>query len=174
MSSLMIPGMFLVLGGLLIPLLPKGMRKGFAIALPFISCAQMHYMPSDLILEAEMFGYVLYPVRVDKLSLVWGYVFHLAALLSVIYQLHVKDTLQDVSGLTYAGAAIGAAFAGDLITLFVFWELTAITSVFLIYANRTERSATVGTRYLIIQVASGVILFFGILLWIQDQVRPSI
>ena len=61
MSSLMIPGMFLVLRGLLIPLLPKGLRKGFAIALPFISCAQMHYMPSDLILEAEMFGYVLYP-----------------------------------------------------------------------------------------------------------------
>jgi len=165
----MIPGMILVLGGLFIPLLPKGLRKGFAIILPFISCWQMHALPLDYILEAEMFGYALYPVRVDKLSLVWGYVFHLAALLSVIYQLHVKDTLQDVSGLTYAGAAIGAAFAGDLVTLFVFWELTAITSVFLIYANRTERSAKVGTRYLIIQVASGVILFFGILLWIQDQ-----
>ena len=40
--------------------------------------------------------------------------------MSIIYQLHAKDTLQDVSGPTYAGAAVGAVFAGDLITLFVY------------------------------------------------------
>ena len=60
-----------------------------------------------------------------------------------------------------------AAFAGDLVTLFIFWELTAITSVFLIYAGRTQSSATVGTRYMVIQVGSGVILLFGMLLWVD-------
>ena len=168
MSEMILPGLILIIGGLLLPLIPGKAKKIFAVLLPIISCAHLCMLPADLLLETTMFGYTLLPVRVDKLSLVWGYVFHLAALISVIYQLHVKDTIQDVSGLTYAGAAIGAAFAGDLITLFVYWELTAITSVFLIYANRTERSATVGTRYMIIQVLSGVILFLGVLLWVRD------
>ena len=70
----------------------------------------------------------------------------------MIYALHVEDNVQHVAGLIYAGAAIGAVFAGDLITLFVYWELTAISSVFLIWASRTERAYRAGMRYLIIQV----------------------
>ena len=62
--------------------------------------------------------------------MVWGYVYHIVTLLCVIYALHVRDAVQQVSGLIYAGAAICAVFAGDLISLFVFWELTAISSVF--------------------------------------------
>ena len=168
MSEAIFPGLILILGGLLLPLAPKGVRKWVALALPIISGVHMHMLPEGWALTTQIFEYTLVPVRMDKLSLVWGYVFHLAAIMSIIYQLHVKDTLQDVSGLTYAGAAVGAVFAGDLITLFVYWELTAITSVFLIYANRTPTAAKVGTRYLIIQVASGVILFFGVLLWVRD------
>lgn len=63
----------------------------------------------------------------------------------------------------YAGSALGAIFAGDLLTLFVFWELLALTSVFLIWARRTERSYRAGLRYLIIQVLSGVLLLAGLL-----------
>ena len=66
------------------------------------------------------------------------------------------------------GAAIAAVFAGDLISLFVFWELTAISSVFLIWASRNEDSLQCGVRYLIIQVASGVILLAGALLHYQE------
>lgn len=168
MSDLIFPGMILIIGGLCLPMVPVVVRKWVALILPVVSAIHMHMMGVGTPFTVDMFGYTLIPVHIDKLSLVWGYVFHLAALMSILYQLHVKDTLQDVSGLTYAGAAIGAVFAGDLITLFVYWELTAITSVFLIYANRTARSAKVGTRYLIIQVASGVILFFGILLWVRE------
>ena len=93
----------------------------------------------------------------------------LAALLSVIYQLRVKDTLQDVvrSDLCGCGHWCGVRRRPDY-TLRILGTYGHYVG-FLIYANRTERSATVGTRYLIIQVASGVILFFGILLWIQDQ-----
>ena len=96
--------------------------------------------------------------------MVWGIVFHIAAVLSVIYALHLKDWVQLTAGLMYAGAAIGAAFAGDLITLFVYWELTAITSVFLIWARKTERSFHAGFRYLVIHVLSGVLLLSGALM----------
>ena len=108
-------------------------------------------------------GYELMPYRVDRLSLLFGYVFHIAAIIGVIFSLHVKDTMQHVSAVLYAGSALGAVFAGDLMTLFVWWELLAVTSVFLIWARRTERSYQAGIRYLIIQVCSGVILLAGLL-----------
>ena len=57
--------------------------------------------------------------------------------------------------MLYAGSALGAVFAGDFITLFVFWELLAITSVFLIWARDSERSYATGFRYPIIHVVSG-------------------
>jgi multicomponent Na+:H+ antiporter subunit D len=66
--------------------------------------------------------------------------------------------------LLYAGSAIGAVFAGDLLTLFLFWEILALTSAFLIFANRTDRAWGAGMRYLVIQVLSGVLLLAGALM----------
>ena len=88
-------------------------------------------------------------VKIDDLSLLFGYLFHLAALIAVIYSLHLKDSVQQVAGLIYAGSALGAVFAGDFITLFVFWELLAVSSTFLVWARRTESSYRAGMRYLI-------------------------
>lgn len=104
------------------------------------------------------------PYRVDRLSLLFGYLFHIAAFLGVLFALHVRDTLQQVVALLYAGSALGAVFAGDLATLFIFWELLAISSVFLIWARRTDKSLKAGFRYLIIQVFSGVLLLSGLLI----------
>ena len=69
--------------------------------------------------------------------------------------------------MLYAGSALGAVFAGDFITLFVFWELLALTSVFLIWARDSERSYATGFRYLIIHVVSGVLLLSGALMLAQ-------
>ena len=87
-----------------------------------------------------MLEFELALLRTDRLSLLFGYLFHIAAFIAVIFALHVRDTTQHVAGLLYAGSALGAVFAGDLITLFIFWELLAISSVFLIWARRTERA----------------------------------
>lgn len=162
------PGLLLLVGALVIPFLRGRTQKVYGLLLPFLSAAHMMGLPAGHMVEISLLEYRLTPVRVDSLSLVWGYVFHIAALISVIYQLHVKEKLQDVAGISYAGSAIGAVFAGDLITFFVFWELAAVTSVFLIYANRTDRSSVVGTRYFIIQMVAGVILLFGALMWFYE------
>lgn len=111
--------------------------------------------------SVKIFGYDLIPFRVDSLSMVFGHIFHLAAVIGIIYSLHEADKLQLVSALLYAGSGVGAVFAGDLLSLFIFWEFLAITSVFLIWARRTERAYRAGLRCLIIQVLSGVILLAG-------------
>ncbi|MDH3689314.1 MAG: Na(+)/H(+) antiporter subunit D [Gammaproteobacteria bacterium] len=113
--------------------------------------------------QITIFDYGLTPYRVDSLSLFFGYLFHLAAFIGIIYALHVRDTMQQVAALLYAGSALGAVFAGDLISLFVFWELLAVTSVFLIWARRTPQALAAGMRYLIIQITSGVLLLGGAL-----------
>ena len=118
----------------------------------------------ELSYQLTVFSYQLEFMRVDKLSLLFGYLFHIASFIAIIYALHVRDTTQQVAGLLYAGSALGAVFAGDLITLFIFWEGLALSSVFLIWARRTERAISSGIRYLILQVMSGVLLLAGALI----------
>ena len=162
------PGLILILGALLAPLLRGRLRQAYLLFLPALSFFHVVGLPGGHELDLVFMGYELQPVRVDKLSLVFGYAFHIAAFLGVVYSLHVKDSVQQVMSLVYAGAGISALFAGDLVTLFVYWELTAVSSVFLIWARRSTRSFRVGMRYLIIQVGSGVILLSGVLLHYRD------
>ncbi|HMB76802.1 MAG TPA: Na(+)/H(+) antiporter subunit D, partial [Kiloniellaceae bacterium] len=165
------PGLIVIFGALLIPLLPQNgqLRNIYMLALPVVAALQMLTHDQGSFGQVQIFDYTLTLFRLDKLSFVFGLVFHLAALLGVIFSLHIRDTLQQVAGLVYAGAAIGALFAGDMISLFVYWELTAIASVFLIWASRTERAYAAGMRYLIIQVGSGVILLAGVILYAQKH-----
>lgn len=162
------PGSLLMLGALLAPLIRGRAQQGWLLSLPVLSYLHLLSFPDGYLLTFTFFDYVLVPIRVDALSMVWGTIFHLAAFLGVIYALHVRENVQNVSALLYVGAAITAVFAGDLITLFVFWEITAVTSVFLIWASRTEPAYRAGMRYLVIQVGSGVCLLAGALLHSHD------
>jgi len=156
--------------GALIATFTRGvLRNSLMIAVPIISALHLWMVPEGIHLQFAFLDYQLSPYRVDKLSLMFGYVFHIAAFIAIIYSLHVKDTVQQVSAMLYAGSGLGAVFAGDLLTLFVFWELLAFTSVFLIWARRTQRSYTAGMRYLIIQVLSGVILLVGALFYAAEN-----
>jgi len=114
--------------------------------------------------HVELAGQELEMMRVDRLSRIFGMIFCIAALLGNIYAWHVHDRVQQVAALLYAGSAIGAVFAGDFITLFIYWEGTAIASVFLIWARGTTAAYYTGMRYLIIQISSGVILLAGVAL----------
>ncbi len=158
------PGLILILGALLVPMLPRGLRYGYMLALPVLAMVQLWTLPTGNTAEVEIFGHVLILLRVDKLAVAFATIFLIASSLNVIYGWHEKDGVQHVSALIYAGAAIGAIMVGDLISLFIFWELTAVASVFLIWARRTERAYRAGLRYLIIQVGSGVILLAGVIL----------
>ena len=169
MTNSLPPGVILIIGALMLPALPGRLKSAWMLILPLLSGWHLwslyNHSPE---IAFELMGYELHLFQIDRLSLMWGAIFHIAAILSALFALHVKDAVQHVSGLVYAGAAIGAVFAGDLITLFVYWELTAVSSVFLIWASRNERSYRAGMRYLIVQVGSGVILLAGILLHLRD------
>lgn len=165
-----IPTAFLYfLAALALPVLPRGAIRGVVLlAIPAIAALQVWSLPLGNLVQLEFFGFSLDLMRVDKLSRVFALIFCIAAFLGNLYAWHVRDIVQQVAALMYAGAAIGAVFAGDLITLFFYWEGTAISSVFLIWARGTVGSFHTGMRYLIIQVGSGVILLAGVILMYVD------
>ena len=162
------PGLFLIAGALLVPLFHGHWRRLYMLLLPCVGLWCLAGSQSGTFLPFTFLEYAIVPVRLDPLSLIFGYVFHIAAALSVVYAWHNNDIVEQVAGLAYAGAGIGAVFAGDLITLFVYWEAMAITSVFLIWARRTDAAYAAGMRYLIIQVGSGVLLLSGAILMAHE------
>lgn len=155
------PGLILILGALPVPFLPGVLRKIWILALPVIALLHLLGLEEGMHGSITLFNLELTTLRIDRLSLIFGYVFLAAAFLGVLYQLHVQGWMEQVAGLVYAGSAIGAAFAGDLVTLFLFWEGTAIASVFLIWAARTPDALAAGQRYLLVQISSGVLLLAG-------------
>ncbi|MFD0915897.1 Na(+)/H(+) antiporter subunit D [Pseudahrensia aquimaris] len=162
MNDLLHPALIYLLGAVLIPFLPNGkVRATILLLVPIAAALPLLLLPYGTYGEVALLGETLTLFRLDRLSFVFTLIFSLAAFLSLIYAWHVRDTMQQVAALAYAGSAIGAALAGDLITLFIWWEGTAIASVFLIWARRTPGAYHTGMRYLIVQIASGVILLGG-------------
>jgi len=165
LATLPLPFYFLI-GGLLSIFLPKGVIKSsFVCLVPVLALIALLNGTWDEGFKVQFLDLELNFMRVDKLSNVFGIIFCIAAFLGNVFAFHLRESTQPFVALLYAGAAIGAVFAGDLITLFVYWELTALSSVFLIWARKTEGAYHSGMRYLIIQVLSGVILLFGVALF---------
>ncbi len=162
------PGLLLIAAALAIPFLPDAARRAWTVIAPAAGLGALIVLEPGNYFAFTFFGAAFEPVRVDRLSLIFGYVFHIAAILAAIYALHVRDTVQHMAGMIYAGSGIGAVFAGDLVTLFVYWEAMAIASVFLIWTRGGETAYRSGMRYLIIQITSGLLLLSGAILQVQQ------
>ena len=162
LEAWLLPHLVLVAAGLVIAFLPfHALRAALSIAAPLLALFLVwEYAPRPAILS--LMGFELDLMYYDDLSRPFGVVFCFAATLAAIYAASVRSRLQQAATLLYAGAAVGAVFAGDLVTLFVWWEATALTSVFLIWARGTPDAYAAGMRYLGWQVASGVALFAGV------------
>lgn len=158
------PALIMVMGPLLIPLFKGYWRAVYALLLPVLSFLQLYSLPAGSHAELEVLGMTLTTLHVDKLSFMFAVIFHIAAFIFVVYSLHLRDPMQQAISLVYAGCALGVVLAGDLVTLFIYWEAATISSVFLIWARRTPASYRAGMRYLIIQVISGLMLLGGIIL----------
>lgn len=167
MMALSAPIIFL-LASVLLVCVPARFRAPIMLATPFIGFASMLWFGMGTHGLVNVLGFELVFYRIDSLSFPFGVVFCIAAFLASLYAWHVRDLVQQVATLGYAGAAMGGVFAGDLITLFIWWETTAVTSVFLIFARRTPGAMATGMRYLLIQVLSGVLLLAGLLLHFYD------
>ena len=158
------PGWLMIFAGLVALFVQvRVVRQAISILTPIIAILMLSGARHGVDhLTYETLGITLSFFRVDSLNFLFGLAFLIASLLNAIYALHTDNKIQDGMALAYAGAAISAVFSGDLMTLFVFWEITAITSVFLILQAGTRAAYFASMRYLGVQILSGVLLLAGI------------
>ena len=162
------PGLVMFLGAFLVPFFPHIYRQFYMLLLVFLSAsALLSPEGSHFIIQLQNIQFVLH--HSDNLSFPFAIVFHIAAFLVIIYGSHIEDWKEQLAILSYSGAAIAALHAGDLFTLFLWWEATAFTSVILIFCGKTYRAYKSAIRYIIIQVGSGILLLSGAILLFQNS-----
>ena len=157
------PAAIFLFGALLLPFVPRGGRSLAFLFFSLLALALITQLEEGSSSTLRFLNFDLVPLRADRLSLAFGYVFILIAFLGGIYGYHLKDTGQQIAALMYAGSSLGVLFAGDFFTLFVYWEIMAVASVCLILARRTDRSRKAGLRYLFVHLFGGSALLAGII-----------
>lgn len=158
------PALIFVLGALLTALLRGRALKIVALLVPVAGFALLWSVADGSFGQVSFIGLDLLLTRIDPLSRIFGYIFCLITLLGLVFSLHHEERSHYAVGLLYAGAALGVTFAGDLFSLFLFWEVLTVAATFLIAAKRTERARGAALRYLLVHVAGGLCLLTGILL----------
>jgi multicomponent Na+:H+ antiporter subunit D len=160
------PSLVLILGALLLPLVPSSLKRAYLLGIPILTFLRIWMLPSagEAFGQVEFLDWTLVFGRVDALSQVFAYIMALMAVVSTLYGLHVKENAQHMAAWIYVAGSLGAIYAGDLLTLFLFWELMALSSVFLIWFRRGPQSPAAGFRYLLVHMAGGVVLLAGIII----------
>ena len=162
------PGIILMLGGCILLFAPKSLSNIVTIGTPILALFGFLTFSKDYTVPVHLFGYALTPLYIDGLSWIFTLIFIIAAFITALYSLHRFNRTEQATIPIYAGSAIGAVLAGDLLTLFIFWEISAISSTIIIWAGNREYSRQAGMRYLFIHITSGLLLLLGSLLHYQE------
>ena len=158
------PATWFFMGAVFMPVFKRmGLMKLVLIAVPLIAFFQIHWLPESFG-QVSYLGFDLVFGKVDQLTRVFLHVFTIMALIGCIYGLHVKETGQHIAAFLYVAGSLGVTLCGDYLTLFIFWELMAVASTFLIWYRKKKRSVQAGFRYLLVHVVGGLILLAGIFL----------
>jgi multicomponent Na+:H+ antiporter subunit D len=157
------PGLILIVGAFGLPFLRGRLRRAALVLIPAAAFVDVILMNQGNFGEVSFLGQELIFGKVDRLSVVFGVVFTIMAILGAVYALHVEEVGQHVAGFVYVGSALGVIFAGDYFTLFGFWEAMAFSSVFLIWYRGPE-ALWPGFRYILVHVVGGICLLGGIVL----------
>tara|TARA_B100001250_G_C19806860_1_gene793741 strand:+ start:826 stop:2643 length:1818 start_codon:yes stop_codon:yes gene_type:complete len=163
------PAFLLIIGAFILLILPATTRKAGAIALALFGFYAVSQLSEGSRVLPEFLGFDLTLLRVDSTSKAFGYIFTLSAFGALVFSWSERCRLQNTAALAYVGSALGVVFAGDMISWYLFWEMMAISSTFLILARNNKRSRLAAQRYILVHLAGGLVLLTGILLAIHES-----
>ena len=156
------PALALILGALVLPFL-RGMPRSVAIVgLPLVTLALLWQVPDGPVWQAHFLDYTVTPLQGDRLSRLFATIFALMAAVGGLFALGQNSRLEVPAAFVYAGAAIGVTLAGDLFTVFAFWELMTVGSTLVLWSHGRDTAYRAAQRYLMIHLLGGVVLFAGI------------
>lgn len=158
------PALIYLLGLLFVPFLSGHYRKGWVLLIGlsgFVLTVLSANAPDMVIHFIPGIETVLFTT--DAMRQLAGGIFALSGLLVLIYASYRPlPALETMGVLASVGAALGVVYAGDFITVFLFWELLAIAALAIIWSSRDPASSGAGLRYLLFHIFGGACLLGGI------------
>ncbi|TVM15517.1 Na(+)/H(+) antiporter subunit D [Oceanidesulfovibrio indonesiensis] len=165
LNSFFHPAALFIPAALLAPFIPRSIVRWITLVVPVAALAAVYSMDNGAHWEVSYLGLDLTFGRVDQLSIIFAHVFAIQSFLGFLFAFHLKSRLQHIAALLYVGGAFGAVFAGDYLTLFIFWELMSVASTFLVLFNRQNKlAAGAAFRYFLFHTLGGLFLLGGLLL----------
>ena len=164
MTDFMHPALIMIIGALLLPLFRGPARKPYLVIVPLLSFINVMQLEAGTYGIIQFLDWHLIFGRVDRLSQVFGYIMTLMCIIGTIYGMHEDEDAQHIAAWLYVAGALGVIYCGDYITLFLFWELMAFASVFLVWFRRGPNSRATGYRYILVHTAGGLFLLAGFVL----------
>jgi multicomponent Na+:H+ antiporter subunit D len=161
------PALVLLLGAAVLPAVPARLKKAFLMFVPLLAYGLVLVMGRGEYGQVHFLRWTLVFGRVDALSLVFAHIMSLMCIIGTLFGLQVEEDAQHIAAWVYVAGSLGAIFAGDLLTLFLFWELMGLASVFLIWFRRRPQATAAGFRYFLVHVTGGLALLAGIVLQIH-------
>jgi len=163
MSDLMFPPAFIMIfGAILLPMVKDQLRPLVLIAFPAMTLWMIWSLDDGILLTTQFLGYSIELVQADSLRRLFGTIFALMTMVGGIFAYKHARTIELSAAMAYASGAIGVSFAGDLITMFLFWEFMALFSTIVVWSGGTEAARKAGIRYGIMHLIGGIILKIGI------------
>jgi len=169
-TSFIHPALIMIFGALILPFIKGPFRKPYLFMVPVFTLLNVIYLswhPGVYGVINFMGDWTLTFGRVDRLSMIFGFIMALMAVIGTVYGLHVKNNWQHIAAWFYVAGSLGTIYCGDYLVLFLFAEMMAFASTFLIWFNKDKGSLAAGYRYLLIHTSGGLILLLGFVLRYQ-------
>ena len=156
------PALILLFGALLIGPARGAWRTAVVLLAPLLTLAAVWQVPDGVVLTLEVLQYPIEPIEGSPVRRLFATIFALMAFAGGLYAYRQARWFELAAAYAYAAGAIGVSFAGDLISLFLFWELMALFSTVVVWCGGTPGARAAGIRYAIMHLLGGVILKVGI------------
>jgi multicomponent Na+:H+ antiporter subunit D len=169
MPEALSPAFLLLFAAAFVAVLPRALGPTAFVAAFLGVLAQLTWgLEPGTVWTSRWLGFDLTPLSVDRLNRIFALAFALVGVAGGLYAWHMRERCQQAATLIYAAGAMGVLFAGDLMTLIVFWELMAVASTYLVLAGRRPASRGAALRYIMVHAFGGAVLLGGIL-WHAGQ-----
>ena len=162
------PALILIIGAFLIPYATGVVRSGLLLFVPLLALIYVLGLPEGEHIQVEFVGQDAQLLRVDAISRLFGVIFTLMGFLGMLFALRQEKTTELSAALLYSGCALGVVFSGDLLSLFVFWELMALGSGLILWSAGTPAAQRAAQRYLMVHFLGGVVLMIGVIWHLQE------
>ncbi|MBC8316634.1 MAG: Na(+)/H(+) antiporter subunit D [Desulfobulbaceae bacterium] len=160
------PAAVLIIGALLLPFVrgPRVIRNLYLLLVPLLAFINVLTMAKGTFGVIQFMDWTLTFGRVDGLSHVFGFIMTLMCLIGTVYGMNAKGIREIFAAWLYVAGSLGVIYCADYIVLFLFWELMAFSSVFLVWFRGRKQSISAGYRYLLVHTFGGLVLLAGLIL----------